>query len=74
MPASARRQALAWKDALCSPYFIDTDGDGVVPEHQRIVLQILVRTRDEEAALNNKCPALYVALAFEPAPSNSVSS
>lgn len=34
--------ALAWKDALCSPYFIDTDAEGVVPEHQRIVLQVLV--------------------------------
>lgn len=34
--------ALAWKDAACSPYFIDTDAEGVVPEHQRIVLQLLV--------------------------------
>lgn len=37
--------ALAWKDAACSPYFIDTDAEGAVQERQRVVLQVLVRAR-----------------------------
>ncbi len=31
--------ALLWKDPECSQYFIDTDANGIVPQHQNLILQ-----------------------------------
>ncbi|EPS59014.1 hypothetical protein M569_15797, partial [Genlisea aurea] len=32
---------LVWKDANCSQYVIDTDGKGLVPDQQQVVLELL---------------------------------
>eukprot|EP00882_Tetradesmus_deserticola_P007875 GHRQ01008289.1.p1 GENE.GHRQ01008289.1~~GHRQ01008289.1.p1 ORF type:complete len:253 (+),score=91.54 GHRQ01008289.1:440-1198(+) len=58
--------ALLWKDESCSRYLLDTDGDGVVPEHQQVVLQYQgpptdgVATTDEPPVVLGRLPQEFV--------------
>ena len=53
--------ALLWKDASCSRYFIDTDAEGVVPQHQAVILRYLeegtLGTADEPPTSLGRMPA-----------------
>ena len=52
--------ALLWKDAACSPYALDTDAHGVVPEQQLLVLAWrmdgTVATQDEPPVVLGRMP------------------
>ncbi|WIA09803.1 hypothetical protein OEZ85_009178 [Tetradesmus obliquus] len=58
--------ALLWKDAGCSRYLLDTDGDGVVPEFQQLVLAYQgpptdgVATADEPPVVLGRLPQEFV--------------
>lgn len=55
--------ALLWKDAACSPYLLDTDADGNVPQYQAVALRVLldgtVATGDEPPVALGCLPEEY---------------
>eukprot|EP00899_Mesostigma_viride_P003454 jgi/Mesvir1/13109/Mv06088-RA.1 len=55
---------LLWKDAQCSPYLLETDANGGVPDQQLVVLQLLqdgtVGTSDEPPVVLGKMPESFL--------------
>lgn len=52
--------ALLWKDAACSPYFIDTDAKGTPLEQQRVILQY--RAADRALVTGDELPVVLATM------------
>jgi hypothetical protein len=63
--------ALAWKDAACSPYAVDTDAAGVVPPRQPLVLRLVAAPGGGALATGDEPPVVLAQLTQLAPPSDA---